>query len=185
MTFHEWSKMYETHVCDVHLDNNLWTIEDVSVDESDYISCLILPMHKRSQEEDNLTVEVKYYIVDECHKELKSDGSFAIPSLDVHEKEVSDDGTANNHNNERNVISPHIIELCLDREKCNQFIGKLVAPLPELPFGKVDSFKYSRRIVSFETAEWIVKYYNTMDDTGYARKSETIGYFELQRRLIE
>ena len=72
---------------------------------------MILPLHKRNQEEDNPTVEVKYYIVDECHKELKSDDSFAIPSLDLHEKEVSDDGTANNHNNGRDVMSPHIIEL--------------------------------------------------------------------------
>ena len=124
-------------------------------------------------------------MVSEDHKEMKSDGDFHTLYLHLHKEDIVEGLPGNVHNNEREVITQDIIDICVDRQKCEEYVERKVEPLPNLPHGKVASFKYRNRIVSVDTALWTVKYYSNEDGTGNARQNIVIGYFELQRILVD
>ena len=185
LRFSNWSDIRHTSVFDVELSVELLSLHEVSRESSDYVSCLLLPLYSLVEEEDNQIVQAQYFMVSEDHKEMKSDGDFHTPYLYLNEKDVAEIGTGNATNNDRDVITQNIIDICVDRRKCEEFLDRLVEALPDLPYGKVASFKYRNRIVSVDTALWTVKYYSNEDGTGNARLSTVIGYFELNRILVD
>lgn len=175
-----WKTVRSTHVCDVNMIDDLNLIEDVSVRDNDYTSCIMLPLFHVSLENEERNIDAKYYIVDEHHGEMKSDGSFKMPIVQLSEK--VDPRIEQVGNNDDQIVAAN--EICSDRNKCIEFVDKRVIPMEGLPYGKITHFRYVRGIQSVDTSVWTVKYYLDQDCTGHARKQEGIGYYELMNRLI-
>ena len=178
----EWSSVSHTHVCDCIVHEHSYQLEDVSNKAVDYISCILLPIHYIVEDNDRDRRLRKYCVVNESHKELKDDMIFHTPQLFLKEKVVIDrdrNGNAVEEQSLRNAV-----EICNDRDKCNEFIGRRVIPLAEYPFGKVTGFSYRRSLVSVESSIWEVKYY--IDDSGesYARRRVEMNYFEMMNNLM-
>ena len=175
-----WEVVRGTHLCDVEVGDDLLAVEDVSIRDIDYSSCLILPFFHVAMENEQRVVESKFYIINEDHGEMASDGCFKMPQLQLTEKE---DPTIHRvENNEHMMILAN--EICSDRNKCLEFLNRRVLPLEGLPYGKVTHFKYLRGIQTIDTSVWTVKYYLNEDCSGHARKQEALGYYELMNRLI-
>ena len=160
----------------------MWSCQTSSVSslENNYMSCLLLPLFHVIGDRANHTIEMKYFIVREDHKEMISDKSFKMPSIVLREKE--DPLHSENDLDEAMVIEATTV--CTDCNRCLEFVGKRVNPIADIPFGIVTHFRHVRSIPSIETALWTVKYYSTEECTGNARKQEAIGYYELVNRLM-
>ena len=177
-----WSTLRETHVCSVSSTGNLVELQDVSDRSTDYMSCLMLPIYHLNQDNEEDDIQMKYFIVNEDHKEMISDLSFHMPKLHLQERMNPNLNGVNGHQNDQDIQEAATI--CTDRNRCMEFVGRNVQAFDTFPIGKVTSFRYLRSIVSIDTAMWTVKYYTTVDCTGNARKQVALDYYELKNRLI-
>lgn len=176
-----WENIRGTNVCDVSVHNVLHAVDEISPRDKDYMSCLLLPLYHVVGNREEHTVQMKYFIVREDHKEMTSERSFQMPSITLEEK---DDPSRTRNNVENAEMIRTATEICTDRSKCLEFIGQRVQPIGDLPFGIVTHFKHLRSITTIENSLWTVKYYMNQECEGNARKQEGIGYYELMNRLI-
>ena len=180
INFSEWDVVKNTNVCNVTLDEEPHLLNDISRSSKGYLSCLVLPFtFEDNIEEEPCVYLTKYFIVNEEHREMEQDGEWVFPSLDLQQKEVT-----MNLNGQGQQVDLEAFEICSDRQRCEAFINRSVAPLPDLPYGKVVSFKYLRRIVSVQTAVWTIKYYCDVNGEGNARKKVMMTYNELIRSIV-
>ena len=181
ISFRDGEVIRGTHVSHIGVSDVLVPLQQVSLLDEDYISCLLLPLHYVNVNLNERDIDVKYFIVNEDHQERSADGSFCMPVVNLREKEES--SVVGNIPNDEMMAAAY--DICSDRNKCLEFIDRRVDPIGDLPFAKVTHFKYVRSIVTVDTSLWTIKYYTNEECTGNARKQEAIGYFQLMDRLMD
>ena len=129
-------------------------ITELSNRHSDYISVLMLPFEKTTENE-----EVKYYIISEYHFEFNIDREWILPNLYP-------------VNINRDIQRTPTWS---ERSQCEKYINKDVIPLEGKYEGKVSSFRYKRGVRGKDTAFWTVKY-TKISNTNTRRTYEIIEY---------
>ena len=178
----QWTSINKTDTCIPNFDTIQLELEDVSEKAVEYLSCIMLPYYYMLRGEDGDERVMKYMIVNKHHKELRNDMIFHTPQLFLGSKNINEREDGMNGNNEGLIREAFTV--CINREKCLEFVGQPVHPINEFIMGEVTNFTYKRSIVSVQTSRWEVKYYTNERGDGYARKHVEMNYFDVNNSLL-
>ena len=137
-------------------------LEEVSTIATDYVSCLALPIVHCTPDGDGNDgiLETYYFIVNERHEELTTNGTFSFPTIMKRERSEILDNERPMNVFDVGSLTPQECQNCRDRSWCVGLKDRGVMLVPGATSGFVCGFRYENNIVNESYAVWTVKYYN-------------------------
>ena len=176
--------LYGTWIHNLRACADSITLDTVSNDAKEYLSCILLPLSFVTNINDEGKKEIgqKYFIINEHHQEMdrhscfKHVNIFNIADNDELYQNISD-------RNEEEHLSTEDYLLYSNRTECIKLVGRRVRPLDDNVYAEVSSFHFERNICNGNNARWKIKHFRNETDTR-SRKIEVCHYTKLKSILL-